>query len=60
MLPGNGVGFDTKVNRKGIEAPNNIKTGRIIFPGNFYVKSSPSNGCEINVEIPFTINTITA
>ena len=47
----NGVGFDTKVNRKGIGL-NNIKKRAELFSGNFYVKSSPGNGCEINVEIP--------
>ena len=47
----NGVGFDTKNNRKGIGL-NNIKKRAELFSGNFNVKSSPGNGCEINVEIP--------
>lgn len=47
----NGVGFDTKKSRKGIGL-NNIKKRAELFSGNFYVKSSPGNGCEINVEIP--------
>ncbi len=47
----NGVGFDTKNSRKGIGL-NNIKKRAELFSGNFNVKSSPGNGCEINVEIP--------
>lgn len=47
----NGVGFDTKNSRKGIGL-NNIKKRAELFSGTFYVKSSPGNGCEINVEIP--------
>lgn len=47
----NGIGFDTKKNRKGIGL-NNIKKRAELFSGNFYIKSSEGNGCEINVEIP--------
>lgn len=47
----NGVGFDTKKSRKGIGL-NNIKKRAELFSGSFYVKSSPGNGCKINIEIP--------
>ena len=47
----NGVGFNTKSCRKGIGL-NNIKKRAELFSGNFYIKSSLGNGCEINVEIP--------
>lgn len=47
----NGIGFNTKNSRKGIGL-NNIKKRAELFSGNFNVKSSPGNGCEINVEIP--------
>ena len=47
----NGVGFNTKNSRKGIGL-NNIKKRAELFSGNFYIKSSLGNGCEINVEIP--------
>jgi PAS domain S-box-containing protein len=47
----NGVGFDTKSSRNGIGL-GNIKKRSQLFSGNFFLKSSPGNGCEIIVEIP--------
>jgi PAS domain S-box-containing protein len=47
----NGIGFDTKTNRNGIGL-GNMKKRAQLFSGNFFLKSSPGNGCEITVEIP--------
>jgi PAS domain S-box-containing protein len=47
----NGVGFDTRSSRNGIGL-GNIKKRSQLFSGNFFLKSSPGNGCEIIVEIP--------
>ncbi|MDN3654664.1 PAS domain S-box protein [Ferruginibacter paludis] len=47
----NGIGFDTRSNRNGIGL-GNMKKRAQLFSGNFFLKSSPGNGCEIIVEIP--------
>ena len=49
----NGIGFDPKVNSKGIGL-NNIKKRTELFSGNFLINSSPGNGCEVLVEIPLS------
>lgn len=47
----NGIGFDTKHSKNGIGL-SNIKKRSQLFSGNFFLNSSPGNGCEIVVEIP--------
>ena len=47
----NGIGFDTKHSKNGIGL-SNIKKRSQLFSGNFFLNSSPGNGCEIIVEIP--------
>ena len=47
----NGVGFDPKASRTGIGL-GNIKKRCQLFSGNFFLRSSPGNGCEIIAEIP--------
>lgn len=47
----NGVGFDTKLIRKGIGLTN-IKRRAELFSGGLEIVSSPGNGCEVTVKIP--------
>jgi PAS domain S-box-containing protein len=47
----NGIGFDTRNSKNGIGL-SNIKKRSQLFSGNFFLNSSPGNGCEIIVEIP--------
>ena len=49
----NGIGFDPKINSKGIGL-NNIKKRTELFSGNLLINSAPGKGCEVLVEIPLS------
>jgi signal transduction histidine kinase len=46
----NGVGFDTRVRRRGLGLEN-IKRRVQVFNGNFNIQASPGKGCKLDVEI---------
>lgn len=52
MIADNGKGFDAKVQSKGIGLEN-IRRRTKLFAGEFKLNTSPGNGCEVIVEIPF-------
>lgn len=48
-----GVGFDTKMKRKGIGL-NNIGTRTELYAGKIDIHSEPGSGCKVKIEFPIT------
>lgn len=52
LIADNGKGFEPKVKSKGIGLENMRRRAKL-FSGEFKLNTSPGNGCEVIVEIPF-------
>lgn len=58
QIKDDGVGFNMDTVKKGLGI-NNIHNRAEIFGGNVLFTSSPGNGCEVNVSLPYTADIVT-